>query len=72
MREFGMRVRAGVRWLRLRLGGTRTDLGMATTEFAMVTLAAAALAAVLYKVVTGGQVADALRSVIGEALGAQF
>lgn len=45
---------------------------MATTEFAMVTLAAAALAAVFYKIVTGAQVSDALRSVIGKALGAEF
>ncbi|WP_341830019.1 DUF4244 domain-containing protein [Streptomyces liangshanensis] len=70
MRKIVMGMRAGVRWLRLR--GAWTDAGMATTEFAMVTLAAAALAAVLYKVVTGGQVSEALRSVIGEALGARY
>ncbi|MFF2524044.1 DUF4244 domain-containing protein [Streptomyces liangshanensis] len=72
MRKIVMRMRAGVRWPRRRLRGARTDAGMATTEFAMVTLAAAALAAVLYKVVTGGQVSEALRSVIGEALGARY
>ncbi|MEU0805422.1 DUF4244 domain-containing protein [Streptomyces sp. NPDC005970] len=50
----------------------RADAGMATAEYAMGTIVACAFAAVLYKVVTGGAVDDALRSVIGKALDAQF
>ncbi|MES4902587.1 MULTISPECIES: DUF4244 domain-containing protein [unclassified Streptomyces] len=50
----------------------RADAGMATAEYAMGTIAACAFAAVLYKVVTGGAVDEALRSVIGKALDAQF
>ncbi|WP_238545429.1 MULTISPECIES: DUF4244 domain-containing protein [Streptomyces] len=45
---------------------------MATAEYAMGTLAACAFAAVLYKVVTGGAVDEALRSMIGKALDGQF
>nr|WSZ96882.1 DUF4244 domain-containing protein [Streptomyces sp. NBC_00857] len=55
-------------WLRL----TRTDEGMTTSEYAVGTIAACAFAAVLYKVVTSGPVSDALESLIGKALGAQF
>ncbi|MFJ5227512.1 DUF4244 domain-containing protein [Streptomyces sp. NPDC088400] len=55
-------------WLRL----ARTDAGMTTSEYAVGTIAACAFAAVLYKVVTSGPVSDALESLIGKALGAQF
>lgn len=42
---------------------------MTTAEYAVGTLAACAAAAVLYKVMSGGAVEAALRSVIGKALG---
>ncbi|WP_009996595.1 DUF4244 domain-containing protein [Streptomyces clavuligerus] len=45
---------------------------MATSEYAMVTIAACALAAVLYRIVTSGPVARALEALIGKALDAQF
>lgn len=70
-----MWVRAGVRvkcvgrvWLRRM----RTDAGMATSEYAVGTIAACAFAAVLYKVVTSGPVSAALQSVVGKALDVQF
>ncbi|MEU1667366.1 DUF4244 domain-containing protein [Streptomyces sparsogenes] len=63
-----------MRWCLRRYAAAkaRADAGMATAEYAMGTIAACAFAAVLYKVVTGGTVDDALRSVIGRALDAQF
>lgn len=42
--------------------------GMSTVEYAIGTIAAAAFAAVLYTVVTGGSVASALTSIIQRAL----
>ncbi|WP_265865255.1 DUF4244 domain-containing protein [Streptomyces sp. SKN60] len=45
---------------------------MSTTEYAMGTIAAAAFAAVLYKVLTSGTVSEALESVIGKALDVPF
>lgn len=42
--------------------------GMSTIEYAMGSLAAAALAAVLYAVVNGGQVTSAITSIITDAL----
>ncbi|MEU8541108.1 DUF4244 domain-containing protein [Streptomyces sp. NPDC048717] len=59
-------------WWRVRVAGLRRDAGMSTTEYAMGTIAAAAFAAVLYKVLTSGTVAKALESVIGKALDAPF
>lgn len=50
----------------------RGDAGMATSEYAMGTVAAVAFAAVLYKVVNSEAVSGALQSVIGKALNAQF
>ncbi|RNE49007.1 DUF4244 domain-containing protein [Corynebacterium alimapuense] len=44
------------------------DEGMSTIEYAMGSLAAAALAAVLYAVVTTGGVSDAIESIITDAL----
>ncbi|MEV4973549.1 DUF4244 domain-containing protein [Streptomyces scopuliridis] len=64
-----MRIR---RMWRARLRGARADAGMTTSEYAVGTIAACALAAVLYKVVTSGTVAGALQSLIGRALSAQF
>lgn len=44
------------------------DAGMSTIEYAMGSLAAAALAAVLYTVVKGRGVVDAIQSIIMDAL----
>lgn len=44
------------------------DDGMSTIEYAMGSLAAAALAAVLYAVVNGGEVTSAITSIITNAL----
>ena len=44
------------------------DRGMSTIEYAMGSLAAAALAAVLYLVVNGDGVVDAIESIITDAL----
>lgn len=59
-------------WWRIRRAAVRRDAGMSTTEYAMGTIAAAAFAAVLYKVLTSGAVTKALESVIGKALDAPF
>ncbi|WP_171166611.1 DUF4244 domain-containing protein [Streptomyces sp. I05A-00742] len=60
-------------WTRLRCR-TRPvgDAGMTTAEYAVGTLAACALAAVLYKVVTSGAVSAALQALIEKALHAAF
>ena len=42
--------------------------GMSSIEYAMGSLAAAALAAVLYAVVNGGEVTSAMTSIISDAL----
>ena len=44
------------------------DDGMSTIEYAMGSLAAAALAAVLYAVVNGGEVTSAITSISTDAL----
>ncbi|MFI8517763.1 DUF4244 domain-containing protein [Streptomyces sp. NPDC085481] len=68
-----MKVGAAVRrWWSDRRVAARRDAGMSTTEYAMGTIAAAAFAAVLYKVLTSGAVSKALESVIGKALDAPF
>ncbi|MFE5295018.1 DUF4244 domain-containing protein [Streptomyces sp. NPDC056632] len=59
-------------WWAARMAAARRDAGMSTTEYAMGTIAAAAFAAVLYKVLTSGAVSKALESVIGKALDAPF
>ncbi|GAA1200297.1 DUF4244 domain-containing protein [Prauserella alba] len=48
------------------------DGGMSTAEYAIGTLAAAALAAVLYVIVTGDSVTSALTSLIEQALSVDF
>jgi Protein of unknown function (DUF4244) len=53
------------RWRRLR---ARAEAGMSTAEYAVGTVAAAAFAAVLYKVVTGGSIVTALGHLIARAL----
>lgn len=47
---------------------TSNDRGMSTIEYAMGSLAAAALAAVLYLVINGDGVVDAMESIITDAL----
>jgi hypothetical protein len=44
------------------------DLGMSTAEYAIGTVAAAAFAALLYSVITGGSLTGALTSLIQRAL----
>ena len=46
----------------------RNDEGMSTIEYAMGSLAAAALAGVLYMVINGGGVVDAIEGIITDAL----
>jgi len=55
------------RWRRLRATG---EAGMSTAEYAVGTVAACAFAAVLYRVVTGGSIIDALTGLVGSALAA--
>ena len=53
------------RWSRVR---ATADAGMSTAEYAVGTVAACAFAAVLYRVVTGGSVVDALGELVSSAL----
>ena len=53
------------RWHRLR---ATAEAGMSTAEYAVGTVAACAFAAVLYRVVTGGSVVDALGALVADAL----
>nr|WP_040794117.1 DUF4244 domain-containing protein [Nocardia higoensis] len=46
----------------------RADEGMSTAEYAIGTIAAAAFGAVLYGVVTGDSIVDALTGIIDKAL----
>ncbi|MEJ6012907.1 DUF4244 domain-containing protein [Corynebacterium sp. H127] len=46
----------------------RDEEGMSTIEYAMGSLAAAALAAVLYTVVNGDQVVTAIQNILTDAL----
>ncbi|MCC3773625.1 DUF4244 domain-containing protein [Streptomyces sp. UNOB3_S3] len=61
-------------WWTARRARVRADgeAGMTTAEYAVGTLAACALAAVLYKVVTSGPVSSALQQLIVKALHATF
>ena len=45
---------------------------MSTAEYAIGTIAAAAFAAVLYKVVTGGAIVGALEALVQQALSVRF
>ncbi|NLU83357.1 DUF4244 domain-containing protein [Rhodococcus sp. HNM0569] len=56
--------RAGARALVV----ARDDDGMSTVEYAIGTIAAAAFGAVLYTVVTGDSIVDALTGIIDKAL----
>ena len=55
--------------LRARL---RDDSGMSTVEYAIGTLAAAAFAAVLYAIVTGDSIVNALTGLVQRALSVAF
>ena len=55
------------RWARVRASG---EAGMSTAEYAVGTVAACAFAAILYRVVTGGSIVDALGRLIDSALNA--
>lgn len=62
-----------------RVGGTlcrrlglRSDAGMSTAEYAVGTIAAAALAAVLYTVVTGSSVVAGISAIVTRALTVNF
>jgi len=51
-----------------KAAAVNNDKGMSTVEYAMGSLAAAALAAVLYLVINGGAVVDAIEGIITDAL----
>ncbi|MEU1040225.1 DUF4244 domain-containing protein [Streptomyces sp. NPDC005907] len=53
---------------RARRAAARRDAGMVTSEYAMGIIAAVAFAAVLYKVLTSGQVSGELQDIVGRAL----
>lgn len=50
------------------LRGPRAETGMVTSEYAVGIVAAVAFAAVLYKVVTSGQVSAELQGIVKKAL----
>ncbi|MCA1676546.1 MAG: DUF4244 domain-containing protein [Actinobacteria bacterium] len=64
------------RWwrpVRARLAdAVRGEAGMSTAEYAIGTIAAAAFAAVLYKVVTGGAIVGVLTDLVQRALSVNF
>ncbi|MGE7438399.1 DUF4244 domain-containing protein [Kitasatospora sp. NPDC001175] len=58
------------RWLSARLRrlrGARSDAGMSTAEYAIGTVAACAIAAALYKLVTSGVFTDAFTELVNRA-----
>ncbi len=61
-----------VRRIAPRLSSLRADDGMSTAEYAIGTIAACAFAALLYKVVTSGQVFDLLSGLVSRALHVPF
>ena len=61
--QFGVAVRT--RWHR----AVQDDAGMTTVEYAVGTVVAAALAAVLYKIVTGDSIVTGLTNLVTRALG---
>jgi Protein of unknown function (DUF4244) len=68
----------GLRGAFARLIGVRRrvrgsgEAGMSTAEYAIGTIAACAFAALLYKVITGGQVFDLLSGLVSRALHVPF
>jgi hypothetical protein len=63
-----VRVRVRARALVRRVRAARRDAGMVTSEYAMGIIAAVAFAAVLYKVLTSGQVSTELQNIVKRAL----
>ncbi|WP_079168379.1 DUF4244 domain-containing protein [Streptomyces colonosanans] len=64
-----VRVRARVRALAGRVrAGVHGDTGMVTSEYAVGIIAAVAFAALLYKVLTSGQVSAELQDIVKRAL----
>jgi hypothetical protein len=63
-----------MRWLitRWQIKRLRSDDGMVTAEYALVTVAACAFAVVLYKVVTGDGIAATIGRIIRTALESSF
>jgi len=57
-----------IKYSQLTRALVRNDEGMSTIEYAMGSLAAAALAGVLYMVINGGGVVDAIEGIITDAL----
>ncbi|MTE12265.1 DUF4244 domain-containing protein [Nocardia aurantiaca] len=65
----GTTVRNLIRELRTRLlHAVTAESGMSTAEYAIGTIAAAAFGAVLYTVVTGDSIVNALTTIIDKAL----
>ena len=63
--------RIGAVWARMTAETTRLvtdESGMSTAEYAVGTIAAAAFGALLYTVVTGDNILNALTGIIGRAL----
>lgn len=59
--------------VRARLAdAVRGEAGMSTAEYAIGTIAAAAFAAVLYQVVTGGTIVGVLTDLVQRALSVNF
>jgi hypothetical protein len=64
-----MMVQNAIRALQARLMMVATDeTGMSTVEYAIGTIAAAAFGALLYTVVTGDSIVNALSNIIARAL----
>ncbi|MGI5197086.1 DUF4244 domain-containing protein [Streptomyces sp. CA-288835] len=59
-------------WVVRRASAARRDAGMVTSEYAMGLIAAVGFAALLYEVVTSGQVKGALQDIVERALNGQF
>ncbi|GAA3040113.1 DUF4244 domain-containing protein [Streptomyces glomeratus] len=67
--EVRARTRALVRRVR---SAVQRDSGMVTSEYAVGIIAAVAFAAVLYKVLTSGQVSAELQDIVKRALGVRM
>ncbi|MEV0343642.1 DUF4244 domain-containing protein [Nocardia sp. NPDC050713] len=68
-RQLRARAREAIARLQLRtVRAAAADDGMSTAEYAIGTIAAAAFGAVLYGVVTGDSIVDALTRIIDRAL----
>ncbi|MEW2570520.1 DUF4244 domain-containing protein [Streptomyces sp. NPDC047070] len=55
-----------------RAGSGSRDAGMVTSEYAMGLIAAVGFAALLYEVLTSGQVRGFLQDIVGRALSGSF